>query len=301
MEFSDYQCAYCREYFINTMPSLEEKYIKAGKIRYYVRDFPLSTIHPQAERMAEASHCAAEVGRYWEARDSLFMNQEGDFENSVLAAISAADRPRFQSCLSEARYAGRVREGVNEGKRLGIDGTHEFLVRYLDDPDHPGELKGVRRLIGAVRADEIAAAIEGVLGAAPQNSAVPGLAVQSAPEYNNSVSERTLEAFVGRPVPTVRAEDLRRVWSFLASEQSESQAQRSVSLNIVAGLCEPKADALAVWFRATLIQALLRRGQLDPWRDGSGLRDKVFEVAAKFPLPKGPAEADLDAFVAAME
>jgi hypothetical protein len=50
-----------------------------------------------------------------------------------------------------------------------------------------------------------------------------------------------------------------------------------------------------------LIQALLRQGQLDRWRDGSSLQDKVFEVAAKFPLPKGPAEADLDALVAAMD
>jgi hypothetical protein len=222
-------------------------------------------------------------------------------ESSMRAAISAADRPKFDRCLSEARYADRVREDVNEGKRLEIDGTPEFLVGYLDDPDHPGELRCVRRLIGAVRTDEIAAAIEGVLAAAPQNSAVPGQAIQSAPGYNNPVPESTLEAFVGRPVPTVRAEDLRRVWSFLASEQSEAQAQRSVSLNIVAGLCEPKADALAVWFRTTLIQALLQRGRLDPWRDGSSLRDKVFEVAAKFSLPKGPAEADLDAFVAAME
>lgn len=115
------------------------------------------------------------------------------------------------------------------------------------------------------------------------------------------MSESALNAFVGRPVPTVRAEDLRRVWMFLASEQSEAQAQRSVSLNIVAGFCAPKADALAVWFRITLIQALLQRGRLDPWRDGSSLQDKVFEAAANFPLPKGPAEADLDAFVAVME
>jgi hypothetical protein len=208
--------------------------------------------------------------------------------SSTRAAISAADRPRFERCLSEARYADRVREDVNEGKRLGIDGTPEFLVGYLDNPDHPGELKCVRRLIGAVRADAIAAA--------RQNSAVPGQAIQ---RYHHPVSKSALKAFVGGPVPTVGAEDLRRVWSFLASEQSE--AQRSVSLNIVAGLCEPKAEALAVWLRTTLIQALLQRGRLDPWRDGSSLRDKVFEVAAKFPLPKGPAEADLDAFVAAME
>jgi len=102
-------------------------------------------------------------------------------------------------------------------------------------------------------------------------------------------------------VPTVRVADLRRVWSFLASEQSEAHAQKPIGLHVVAGLCEQRADALAVWLRTTLIQALLLRGRLEPWRDGSGFRDKVFEVAAQFPLPKGPANADVDAFVAALE
>jgi hypothetical protein len=117
--------------------------------------------------------------------------------------------------------------------------------------------------------------------------------------YNRSVSESHLQAFVGSrtPVSTVRAGDVRRVWSILASQQ----AQTGISLDILAGLCEPKADALAVWFRASLIQALLHLGRLDPWRSGSTLQDKVFDVAATFPLPNGPAEADLDAFVAAME
>ncbi|MGB9456752.1 MAG: hypothetical protein WCB12_11955 [Bryobacteraceae bacterium] len=72
-------------------------------------------------------------------------------------------------------------------------------------------------------------------------------------------------------------------------------------MSMVAGLCGPKADPLAVSFRLALIQALLRRGRLDRWRNGSTLQDEVFEVAAKFPLPKGPAEADLDALVAALE
>jgi len=128
-----------------------------------------------------------------------------------------------------------------------------------------------------------------------------GKAAKSVPGYNSPMSESVFKAFVARPVPAVRVEDLRRVWSFMASDQSRIQAQRSVSLSVMAGLCGPDADALAVSFRATLIQTLLRLGRLDRWRNGSTLQDKVFEVAAKFPLPKGPAEADLDALVAAME
>jgi hypothetical protein len=119
--------------------------------------------------------------------------------------------------------------------------------------------------------------------------------------YDTPMSESAFIASVGGPVPTVRAEDLRRVWSFWVSELSGAQAGIGISLNIVADLCESKADALSVWLRMTLIQALLQCGQLDPWRDGNILRDNVFEVAAIFPLPKGPAEADLGALLAAMK
>jgi hypothetical protein len=173
-------------------------------------------------------------------------------------------------------------------------------VGYLDDSGHPGELSCVRRLAGAVSADDIAGAIEGVLAAAPQDSPVLGHTIQSAPGYNDPVSESPFKAFAGGPVSPVGAKDLQRVWSFVASQQDEGHAQGSISLNIVAGLCEQKADPLAVWLRATFVRVLLQRGRLDPWRDGSTLQDKVFEVAAKFPLPNGPAQADLDAFVAAM-
>jgi len=139
------------------------------------------------------------------------------------------------------------------------------------------------------------------LAARCQADDAAGKATKSVSAYNNPMSESAFNAFLARPVPAVRVEDLRRVWSFMASEPSQAQAQRSLSLSMVAGLCGPKADPLAVSFRAALIQALLRRGRLDRWRNGSTLQNRVFEVAAKFSLPKGPAEADLDALAAAIE
>jgi hypothetical protein len=105
-------------------------------------------------------------------------------------------------------------------------------------------------------------------------------------------------AFIGKPVPAVRADDVGRVWCFLASEQAPG---RSVSEKLLAGLCDSNADVLAVWFRATLVEILLQQGRLDRWREGNSLHVKVFEVAAGFPFPKGPGNADPDAFVAALD
>ena len=118
--------------------------------------------------------------------------------------------------------------------------------------------------------------------------------------------ESDLRASIGRPVPAVRADDLRRVWSFLASERARDPrvhggAVNSVSLKLLAGLCDVNANVLAVWFRAALVEILLQQGGLDRWREGNSLRDKVFEVAASFPLPRGLENADFDAFVFALE
>jgi hypothetical protein len=112
--------------------------------------------------------------------------------------------------------------------------------------------------------------------------------------------ESALRAFIGRPVPAVHPDDLKRVWSFIASEQGGGPGN-SVSLNLFAGLCDANANVLAVWFRATLVKALLQQGQLEGWREGASLREKVFEVAASFPLPQGPESFDPDAFIAALE
>jgi hypothetical protein len=71
-------------------------------------------------------------------------------------------------------------------------------------------------------------------------------------------------------------------------------------VKLLAELCAPGAKVMAVWFRSALITMLLHQGLLEGWRDGNTLLERVFEVAASFPLPKGPENVDPDAFVAAL-
>jgi len=70
--FSDYQCPYCARLEPTLKQLLQQN---EGKIKIYFRDFPLSSIHPFAEKAAEASRCAAEQGKYWEYHDMLFQKQ----------------------------------------------------------------------------------------------------------------------------------------------------------------------------------------------------------------------------------
>jgi len=89
------------------------------------------------------------------------------------------------------------------------------------------------------------------------------------------------------------------VWSFWRPTKSKSRPEVG-QLSVVAGLCGPKTDALAVWFRATLIQALLRRGRLDDGEMGAACRQGL-RGGSKIPASKRAGRADLDALVAAME
>jgi hypothetical protein len=86
------------------------------------------------------------------------------------------------------------------------------------------------------------------------------------------MSDSALRAFIGRPVPAVHAGDVKRVWSFLASEQPPDprfQGQTSFNLKLLAGLCGKGAGVLAVWFRATLVEAVRKEGRLERWREGT--------------------------------
>jgi hypothetical protein len=114
---------------------------------------------------------------------------------------------------------------------------------------------------------------------------------------DRTMAENDLRAYIGRPVPAALAEDVKRVWSFMAAGGATS----SVSLKLLAGLCEANANVLAVSFRAMLVDILLQQSRLDRWRQGKNLSEKVFGVAASFPLPRGLENADPDAFIAALE
>lgn len=135
VEFTDYQCPYCARHFSETQPQLEEQYIKTGKARYLVRDFPLP-FHPNALPAAEAARCAGDQGKYWEMHDLLFKNQvewssstdaKGQFV-SYAGTVSGLEKGVFSSCLQSGKYTETVKADVAMAQRLGATGTPSFFV-----------------------------------------------------------------------------------------------------------------------------------------------------------------------------
>lgn len=72
IEYSDFQCPFCARSY-PTMGQVLKDY--AGKVKLVYKHFPLNSIHPKAQKAAEASECAKDQGKFWEFHDKLFENQ----------------------------------------------------------------------------------------------------------------------------------------------------------------------------------------------------------------------------------
>ncbi len=150
IEFSDYQCPYCMDYFSNTYRKLIDEYVKNGKVRYVVRDFPGEGTHPNAMKAAEAARCATEQGKFWEMHDSLFTNQRNLPTTGITDSAKDAglDLAALQTCLDSGKHAAGIHKDEDETVQLGVKGTPAFLFG-TPEPANPSKVKIVAALIGA--------------------------------------------------------------------------------------------------------------------------------------------------------
>jgi protein-disulfide isomerase len=137
VEFSDFQCPYCQRHFQETIPLLEERYVKTGKLKYIYRDFPLDNIHPQARKAAEAARCAGEQGApaFWAMHDRLFARQEEWAGKSdavqtfkAYAVDLALNTKAFNACLDSGKMSVGVDADLREGVARGVSATPSFFV-----------------------------------------------------------------------------------------------------------------------------------------------------------------------------
>ena len=127
--FSDYQCVFCRRFFEETLPLIEENYVKTGKVRFVLRDFPLD-MHPQAKKAAEAAECAKEQGMYWQMHDRLFEGQESLGLDSYLkwADELGLNASSFEECISSGRMSAEVSKDVADGDDAGVVAVPSFFI-----------------------------------------------------------------------------------------------------------------------------------------------------------------------------
>jgi protein-disulfide isomerase len=130
VEFSDFQCPYCKRFRDQTFDQLKKQYIDTGKVKLVYRDFPLSSIHPMAQKAAEAGECADEQGKFWEYHDKIYENQQLLSIDSLKqwAKDLSLDTTKFNNCLDSEKYANEVKNDLNDATSSGGQGTPYFLV-----------------------------------------------------------------------------------------------------------------------------------------------------------------------------
>lgn len=137
VEYSDYQCPYCRIFFQNTEDALMQSYIANGTVHFTYRSFG-SFIGSESGKAAEASYCAGDQGRFWEMHDIIFSNQTGEnvgaFTDRRLTAFAEnlnLNMDEFSSCFNSGKYKDRVEQDFKDGVEAGIRATPSFVLTYI--------------------------------------------------------------------------------------------------------------------------------------------------------------------------
>ena len=146
IEFSDYQCPFCRKFWTETLPLIKSEYIDTGKVKFVYRDFPLTSIHPAAQPAAEAAECVREKGgdeAYFIMHDKIF--QEGNildggdpikgpvqgtaqFGTTELKQWAKDIGYDISSCLDSGKFKSEVQKDLADATSAGGQGTPYFII-----------------------------------------------------------------------------------------------------------------------------------------------------------------------------
>ncbi len=141
VEFTDYQCPYCRRFTQTTFPALKKAYIDTGKLRFISRDLPLPS-HAHARLAAQAGHCAEQQGTYWDYRNMIFANAQR-LSRPVLVELAQKaqmDVARFETCLMSESTQQAVNRDVAAARGIGATGTPTFVLGKIREDKLEGPL-----------------------------------------------------------------------------------------------------------------------------------------------------------------
>jgi len=133
VEFSDFQCPFCKRHVQQTDSQIIKEYVETGKVKIAFRHFPLS-FHQNAQKAGEASECAAKQGKFWEMHDVLFEKGQGDGAGLDVASLKQyavdlkLDTAKFNTCLDNGETASIVQQDFKDGQAAGVSGTPAFFI-----------------------------------------------------------------------------------------------------------------------------------------------------------------------------
>ncbi|MDP2693118.1 MAG: thioredoxin domain-containing protein [bacterium] len=148
VEFSDYECPFCKRHFEETYLKLVDEYVKTGKVKIVFRDLPLSFHDPMATKEAVAANCARQQGgdeKYFEFHDEIFKrtisngNGLNDDKIQTIAKDLNLDTSKFTLCLSDKSMEDEVKKDITDAASAGATGTPTFIIGKSTDS---GQISG---------------------------------------------------------------------------------------------------------------------------------------------------------------
>ena len=142
VEFSDFECSYCRRFHNQVLPSLQRDYIDTGLVRFIHKDLPLP-FHRQAKAAAAAARCAAEQNRYWDLYGALF-DQQACLECKGVIEIAEdinLDTSGLQACMQQDATQTLIKTNLSEAELHNIRATPTFIIGpSRPDGKHHGDI-----------------------------------------------------------------------------------------------------------------------------------------------------------------
>jgi protein-disulfide isomerase len=129
VEFTDFQCPFCKRFHDTVFPDLVKKYVDSGQLRIVSRNLPLP-FHQNAKPAALAALCANQQEKYWPMRERLFAKNSELTTSNILGAAEGAslDLAKFKSCWDAKVFDSVLKKDNDDAGTAGITGTPSFVV-----------------------------------------------------------------------------------------------------------------------------------------------------------------------------
>jgi protein-disulfide isomerase len=134
IEFADFRCPFCEQFFTNTEPQIIKDYVDTGKVKFAFRNFAF--LGPASTVAANASECANDQGKFWDFYNYLYKNQPAETDTTMYntdtltqAAVSLGmNDGQFRSCLDNKTDDAKAAKDMSEGQTAGVSGTPTFFI-----------------------------------------------------------------------------------------------------------------------------------------------------------------------------
>jgi len=160
VEVSDFQCPFCKQWHDASFAALDSEYVRTGKARIAYLNFPLTSIHPNAQAAAEAAMCASVQDKFWQMHESLFATQqrwEGQSDPmptfDSLAVANGVEPKAWRDCMTSHATARLIEADRDRSRGAGVGSTPTFFI-------------GDRKLEGAYPTDSFRVALDKAIAAA---------------------------------------------------------------------------------------------------------------------------------------